>query len=447
MRNGNHGCFGEIYRFELKKIIGKKLTPVIFLIVFAITLLLNLYSIPLYSIGAEGAEVAQFSAAGENAIVDAGWRDWSAIMKGIDVRWIDENGHTVQKKVGPFAYIWLQKSFAKQWSGRPLDDALMHRMQSFLKTHAYTDENGYEWSWNYQNYYWVFQSITLIGLNPYSKELSEQLIEKTIQNDQVESDANQQLTKEEKAFWKNQGRVELPLKMAYTPAYRRLLSNIRWIHIILIFFTIIALSESFSFERRRNTRQVMLATAKGAYKAAIPRLLAGETVVAGSGILLYAISMLIQFGLFGTDGWKAPIQQLGGLQLSRLTITAGQAVFLMIGNSLLILVMVGALTMLLSELSQSAVAALAVQSAFLIYTVMFNYSLFNVNVDRNLSQVWQYFPLQRIGDDLLCDERLISIGNHLMTAIPLSTWIYAGLAVLALLLSYGHVWMKRKDRV
>lgn len=440
MKNYGRGSFWDIYRFEIKKIVGRKQLAVTFLVVFIITLLLNLYSIPLYSVGTEGA---QAETGIENA-GDTGSGGWTAMLKGIDIRWIDEEGNTVEKKVGPVSYIRIQRKFAEQWSGKALDNTLIHEMQSFLASHDDIDENGCQWSWNYQNYYWVNRSITKMGLNPYSKELSEKLIEKSIKNDQIESDSEQQLTKEEKDFWKDHGEVSLPLRMAYTPAYSRLISNSRWIHLLLVFFTIIALSESFSFERRRNTRQVMLSTAKGSYKAAVPRLLAGETVAAGAGIIMYAISAMIQFGLFGMDGWNAPIQQLGGLQLSRLNITAGNAILLLTGTSLLILLMMGALTMILSELFQNAVAALSVQSAFLIYTEIFDYGLFYI--DRNKSQLWQYFPIQRVSEHLLCDERLVSVGGHLMTTIPLSTWIYAGLAVILLALCYGHAWIKRIER-
>ncbi|MBR1781034.1 MAG: hypothetical protein IJ751_06510, partial [Oscillospiraceae bacterium] len=153
---------------------------------------------------------------------------------------------------------------------------------------------------------------------------------------------------------------------------------------------------------------------------------------------------LLQFGLFGMDGWNAPIQQIGGLQWSHLTIAAGPAVLLMFGTSILILLLVGALTMCLSELSQNGIVPLAVESALLLYTLLFDYALFSRN--RLLSQIWQYFPLQRVNDTLLYDERLVPIAGRLTTAIPFSTAVYALLTALLLALCIGHALLLRRDR-
>ncbi|MBR1391876.1 MAG: hypothetical protein IJ567_10660 [Lachnospiraceae bacterium] len=431
--------FGLIYQYEIKKIIGRKRTVIAFVMVLIATLLLNLSSIPQFSVGSDGANMKVTNKYGRQRT------DWAALFSGIDIRWVDEEGEVIHEKVNPLKYIWLQRQFAMQWSGKPLNDETIQEMRDFLNEYDYRDENEELMGWTYQNYYWVFRSIIQLGMNPYSESISEQLIVDGIEQQRTFIHEAEQLSEEEMNFWGNHGRLSFPLPFAYTPAYRQLLRNAHWIHIMLIFFVIFALCESFSLERRRRTRGVVQATKKGADKAVLARILAGETVVVGAAFVLFVLSALIQFGLFGMDGWNVPIQQIGGFQWSRLMISAGNATLLMFGTSTLIAVLVGALTMLLSEFSQNAITAVSVQSAFLLFTLLFDYSIFHEN--RMLSQIWQYFPMQRISEELLYDERLVSVSGHLVAAIPFSTAIYLALVALFLLACAGHTIWNQRDRL
>lgn len=284
-------------------------------------------------------------------------------------------------------------------------------------------------------------------MNPVSENISEKMIQEGIEAQQLSVLSHSdflKLTEKEREFWQRQKKISFPLTMAYTPAYRELLTHAHWIHLMLLFFVIFVLCESFSFERRRSTRQVMQTTTGGPYRAVLARLLAGETISAGSALILYFVSVVIQFSIFGADGWNAPIQQIGEFVWSSLTISAGQALLLMFATSMLILLLMGALTMCLSELSQNGIVSFCVQSAFLLFTVLFDFGICYKN--RLASQIWQYLPIQRVSDALLYDERLVSVGKYLVTAIPFSTAIYASLTLLFLMLCICHTRLLWRDR-
>lgn len=124
-------------------------------------------------------------------------------------------------------------------------------------------------------------------------------------------------------------------------------------------------------------------------------------------------------------------------------ISAGQAVLLVYLMSIILCVMTGAITMLLSELLQNSIGAILLPCVFLLYSLLFDKSIFHRN--RQLSQLWQYFPIQRI-PEILYDGRMVSVGNKMFEAVPLSLTIYLSLSVFALVLCAVIAFMRKRDQ-
>ena len=100
---------GSLYRYELKKIVHRRLTLVLLALLLLTTLLLNLQSIPLYSVGSRGADLTV-------AEEDGGWHtDYRAMLGGIPIRWVDEDGQAAEKTVGALEDIRTQRQFARDW--------------------------------------------------------------------------------------------------------------------------------------------------------------------------------------------------------------------------------------------------------------------------------------------------------------------------------------------
>ena len=423
-----------IFIYEIKKVLHRKITVYTFFIILCLTIMLNLQSIPLYSIGAEGTQITDVSKRGERN------NDWNAFFHGISIHWIDEDGKEIEKKVSPVEYIRIQRDFARKWSGKSLNEDTLQGMKDFLEKYGH-EEDGYFDGWSYQNYFWVWKTISNMGVNPFNENISETTIESLLMEQTEELYDNLSLSDEEQAFWKEHKNLEFPLKMAYTPAYRQIFSNMRWIHLMILFFVILMLCESFSLDHKYRVHPILQASKLGPVYAALIRTAAGIIITIGVSICLYAVTVIIQFLIFGTDGWNAPIQQIGGLQWSRLVVTCGEAIFIMCGTSMIIAVTIAAITMAVSELSHSGNLPIWILLTFLLMTMFFDYGIFYWN--RELAQIWQYLPIQRVNDALLYDERLVYIGSHYMTAIPFVLSVYLIVAMAASTVCSGHAILRR----
>ena len=284
-----------VFRYELIKILKKKITVVMIILLSVMTLLINLYSVQIYSVGAQGANIS----------------GPGAVFQSVPIKYVNDDGIITEENVSALRYIKMQREFALKWKGKALDDALIKDMQDFFD--RYRDQMATEKGdevYLLQNYYWVYRSMYNLGLNPYNKDLSEELIKDLIGQQWYSEYEDQQLTSKEQEFWNSHKILEYPLYIDYAPAYLQLIQFAFWIHFMLIVFAIIVLGESFSVEKRRNTKQVMQTTSKAFSSAVFARFLAGETVVITFSVLLYGLSMLIQFMILGPDGYSMPLQQL-----------------------------------------------------------------------------------------------------------------------------------------
>lgn len=431
--------FIDIAAFELKKILGRKITVLSFIVMLILTLGLNLWSIPLYSVGLEGEQATIIA---EDGDIDD---DWSGLWEGLTISWIDDEGSLVEQKVSPWEYIQMQRTSAMKWSGKKLDDATIQALKDFIAEYGREESDGYLHGWNYRNYFWVWKTLSSMGLNPLHENTSEAAIKNYIERREwQELYSALQLTPEERAFWKNHGELEYPLIIAYTPAYRQILSCVRWIHIMLLLFVVLALCESFSIEHKERVRAIAQATKNAPVYSPLAKLAVGVAFTIVSALILYGVTFLIQFFIFGTDGFHTPIQQISGFVFSRLMVTAGEAVLIMCGTSILILVTVAVITMTISEWSRSGIAPVWLQFVMILGTMLFNRSIFYEK--RQVAQIWQYFPIQRINDTLLYDERLVFIGGKVITAMHFSVILYVLLAAAFAALAIGHALICRRDR-
>ena len=157
--------FWLIYRNELAKIGKRRITIVSLIIMGIITLLLNLSSIPLYSVGRLGAYI----------------HSPGASLLRVPLRYVDQEGNLIEENISALAFIRRQREFALKWKGAALNNDVIAAMQDFYRQYGYDDDpNTYSDAYLLQNYYWVFRSIWNLGLNPYFENLSEESIKACI---------------------------------------------------------------------------------------------------------------------------------------------------------------------------------------------------------------------------------------------------------------------------
>ena len=78
-----------------------------------------------------------------------------------------------------------------------------------------------------------------MGLNPLSERMSEGTIKRNIEAQRTSTNDREQLTKEEKEYWSNHAKLEHPLKMAYTCAYKEIIDKSHWINLVLLLYVIV----------------------------------------------------------------------------------------------------------------------------------------------------------------------------------------------------------------
>ena len=396
----NH--LGSLLRFEIKKIVAKRSIKVLFAVLLFATLLINCW---------------QF-------------------MGTTEIRYLDDSGQVVTEKVSIISAVQTERKYALMYSGQALDDELIHEMKGFVG----------EYGFDCMNMYWIYHTIYELGLNPEADLASEEGIAKQLKAEQESIWDALSLTDSEIREWADKtGKIELPLHIAYTRGYTNMIDNAHWLNMMLVFFVIIVLCDSFSKDRQVRIRPLIQSSRNGHGSGVIGRILAGLLVTLGAAICVYLLSAIIQFGIHGFDGWSAPIQQVcGELVWSNLSISAGPAMLLMYGTSIVLLLMMAALTMMLSQFFQNAIITLAVPMGALFMSLVFDFFIFHR--ERFWSQIWRFLPIQRIDLDIFYDHRLVNLFGISIKSIPFSFMLYGGIILLAVALCITHTRFTRADR-
>lgn len=393
---------GTLLHFEVKKIIAKRSVKVLFAVLILATLRINCWQL----IGTTG------------------------------IRYLDDSGQIVTEKVSILSAVQTERKYALMYSGQALNDELIQEMKEFV------GEYGYDC----MNMYWIYHTIYQLGLNPEGNLASEEGIAQQLKAEQESVWNALNLTDDEISEWTDEtGKVELPLRIFYTRGYANMIKNAYWLNMMLVLFAIIVLCDSFSKDRQVHTRPLLQSSRNGHSSAVVGRILAGLLVTLSATLCVYLLSAIIQFGVHGCDGWSAAIQQVcGDLIWSNLSISAGPAMLLMYGTSIVLLLMMAALTMMLSQFFQNAIISLAVPFGAIFMSMVFNFQIFHRQ--RDLSQIWRFFPIQRIDMDMFYDHRVVNLFGISIKSIPFSFMLYGVITLLAVALCIVHTKIMKMDR-
>ena len=405
--------FGTLYRFELKKILARPYVILFLVAMMGATLFLNLYPL------------------GEQE----------------DVVYVEEDGSLVFDTVSRYEAVQLERRFSQEDAGIQLDNETALDMRE--RNEYYQEVSDSPLTFLLLNDFLVEDAISTIGINPLrdgANQLADFTYEKVAQQ-QEEEYYNQSLTQEEITYWEEErAGLTTPFTLDYAKGYSGILTLSYWLNLMVLPFVFICLCGSFSDDHVYKTWPILTSSKYGRKSLALARLAAGETLAGGTILTLFAITAAIQFFVHGAQGASVPIQLLevenlrpgytgAKLCASSRVMTAGQGVLVTVGMSLLILLFAGALAMLLSKLFRRAIPALALPLGLLLGSLLFaplSFYLYN----RVLVQIWSYFPIQRLSQTFLLDERLVSLGGIQLESITVSVWLYGLLAVLCLTLCF-----------
>ena len=405
--------FGTLYRFELKKLVARPYVLLLLLVMVGVTLFLNI----------------------------------KPLLAQQEVAYVEEDGTLVFDTVSRYEAIQLERRFAREDAGIQLDNETALDMRE--RNEYYQEVSDSPLTFLLLNDFLVEDAISAIGVNPLwdgTDQLGDFTYEKLSQC-QEEEYYNQALTQAEITYWEEErAGLTTPFTLDYAKGYSGILTLSYWLNLMVLPFVFICLCGSFSDDYVYKTWPILTSSKNGRKSLALARLAAGETLAGGTILLLFAITAAIQFVVHGVQGAGVPIQLLevenllpgyadAKLCASSRVMTAGQGVLVTVGMSLLILLFAGALAMLLSKVFRRAIPALALPLGLLLGSLLFAPLSFYV-YNRVLAQIWSYFPIQRLSQEFLLDERLISLGGIQLESIPASYWLYGLLTVFALALCF-----------
>lgn len=369
--------FYTLYKWELKKIINRRLTKISVLIIVIITVLI-----------------------GFGDLLDAGY--------------IPEEGDGLDR------YQWM-----KQWqessrfiSGRTIDDTLLNDMRTAIDTSEQAAKQ-------YESLYSYLWSLYGDDEKVYTAD-AEHVYQTRMEGIEKWWDL-QYLTDGEKEYWKQKEATISPYEWQYAESYITLIADEFAVNLFVLFLFAICLPAVFCDEHMRRTDQLIFSSKFGKQKLYGAKLLAGITFGIGSVVLLYAIIIIITAFLYGFDGFHACMQMV--ILDCSWTMTVGQAAILFIGLSLLAAILYSILSMLFAQCFKNSVAAMAI----MVGPTML--SLF-VNVPSKyhlLSRLYHLLPIKAAPDVMLADYQLYNILGKYLTSWQVMLFLYP---IIALILAW-----------
>ena len=234
-----------------------------------------------------------------------------------------------------------------------------------------------------------------------------------------------------------EAQIQKPFTFYEYTAYDEMFGVYETAAIMLLVMLSITLAGVFANESSRRTDRIILCTKNGRTKLYLAKMLAGMTVCAGSALLLSVLIWASATALYGFSGANAAFQFI--FQYSSLPINCLQAVLISFAMLVVSAAVFGVMVMLLSLVTRSNIASMAISMAFII-TAMF------VSIPdefRTLCQLWESLPWTFNAVWSVFSERTFpGLGTRLTPyqAVPM-IYLVVGAIICAV---GGIVWRKRQ---
>ncbi len=347
--------FGALYRYECKKLFGRKIVWISFGICVAAVIL---------------------------SLVAPLLGDYC-----IDGKFVGTNSDMYR----------TDKGYAKALDGRVIDQGLMEEtIGAYRKIPQALDGHHYTYTEEYQQFARPYSEIfnfirQMTGVQTselmWSWEPSEGDFHERRQAYLASLWADAGLSEGEMDYWRRrEARIRTPYVYQEHSGIDYMFSSYQTVGLMVLLVTAICLSGMFSDEHTRKTDQIILCSPLGKTRLYWAKMAAGVSFAAGGALILLIFTFLATMCLYGTGGFHAAFQII--YALSSEPLTCGQALLIAYGCMMAAAVFISAFVMVLSELLRSNIATLAVSTGLLITAMI-------VNVPeqyRVLAQIWNWLP-------------------------------------------------------
>ncbi len=375
--------FGVLYRYEWKKLLGKRIVWISFGLV-VLMLAIAVFS-PLW-----GGYYIDGKYMGTNYEIHQEDKTYAKALSG---REIDQNliAETINasRKVPKDLDIHYFATDEYQTYARPYSEIFVFLRQM---TGMMTSELMYSWEPDIDDLFVKRQNY----LQFWWKKL--------------------RLSAGEITFWNNrENQIKTPYIYQEYGGYDAVFSCYQGVGFFMLMLIGICLSGVFTDEHTRKTDQIVLCSPLGKTKLYGAKMAVGISFSALSAFLLLAFYTLCAFCLYGAEGFNAAYQFRDALCSDPLS--CGQALLIEFGVLLITTVLVSIFVMVLSELLHSGTATLAVSAGLLLLSII-------VRVPqqyRVLAQIWNWLPWSFLSPMNVFGNYTLSMFGHYFTpwqAVP-----------------------------
>lgn len=382
--------FWMLVRFELKKILSRKLTWIAFSIVVGVMLVVGFYR------GVVSHEV-----------------------NGVRV-----TAHEEEME---------QKAEQKKIAGRLIDDELLEEMYLALAT-------GEEALRPYQDIYMMTREIlntaTLSATLEETKEAfgiapDDELLYTFRRTDIETSMENQGLTEGEKEYWRNvlDNETALPWRYDYYVGVDFVWVGAYTAIVLIALMLAVCLANLFADEHQRKTDQLVLCSRNGRKVLYGAKITAGLVFTAVSTAIILLVTAIPQLIMYGADGFNAPIQL--ETPSSMVQMTFGEMILYTYGLALIASFLYCSIILCCSELFRNSTVAVMAVIVVLVLVPMMVIVPYEYRV---LSQIFDLNPINVLAIWSATDYRLVPFFGTYLTVHQVAPVLYTVLAGVFLLI-------------
>lgn len=385
--------FGVLYRYEIKKLIRRKIVWITGVIILALSLL--------------------------SVTADVSGKYY------VDGIVYDTHYHMME----------TDREYERKISGRKINQELMEEMQAAYRKvpkdaprYSLTDEYQI-YARPYSQIYQIVRKVMVFSdiEDICAWEADEAAFYDAFSENNEAAYSSGFLTEDEKAYWrKKEAAIEKPFVFGYADGYWRLISAAQTISVMMLLFCTICLSDIFTREHTLRTDQLLLSSRFGKRQAYLAKAAAGMSFVLISTFVMEMIMIFTVLGIYGTDGFSVMIQiAAAGYPLQ---LKAGSVVTMMYALMILGVLLTAAFVIMLSELLRSSTATLAAVSGISLLPLF-------VHIPpqlRILARIWDCLPGGLLDTDSIMGVRLFPFFGGYLTMWQAPPLIYILLGALFL---------------
>ena len=238
------------------------------------------------------------------------------------------------------------------------------------------------------------------------------------------------LTEKEKAYWENR-RADNPEKLTYGKIKNGWGDSVTIIYVVSL-LTLIAvaatLSGVFSEETILKTDALIFSSVNGKKRLVIAKILAGITAGFIETLILLIACVGTEFAISGFGGAETSVQFFVGPTAMDMTI--GRAFVWYVGIMLVIGVLFSVIAMCLSEVCHNSIAVVAI--------MMFLWLMSMLNVPDSMgffARAWAFLPVTFLGSWTFTDYHLVWFFGKQLTILQAAPILYTCIAVILVIIT------------